>query len=496
MGKGKNKGRRQASTRQDEDCDDSGDDDADTPNPNLKDLDFAQRRALQRQQAAEKRRSKQKCYLCGRAGHVRRQCPGIADDGRGMSHYKGKSDKSSEKQKLMERRRQRGSSGNHEAVVADMMPHYPQAFRTDLEVVEGSPRSSLRPLQYHDVHCDIAASIEYLRFGRGKAKISHKAAVSEYRQALFLATPGLRSMIAQTQLLKPGRAWTNPLKSELGLQDDDDDDDIQVRVFFALGLTDSFKCDDEVTRNAATEGLVTTIQEHSDQILAIGVSTLDYRPETVTLLGNDSDSQMHRLRACWEAAGRAKVPWQLRLLPGAASLDPEDSVAGTDYAKVLLDAQEQIAAAIALYPSLSIHIVGWCGKAAHLMALLQAFPNNLRAIGVDGTVSFKSRSDLHECAFEIPLDRLLLETSTIIPSQVNNRLGRTAFFHSGWWPFVAESVAHHKKTASLEQIVEAVNTNAEKLYPKLAETTREEHEEEGERSTAASSDEFISQPDT
>lgn len=475
MGKGR-KGRRQASREEDSNSGESGSGDEDpsttttttnaaTKTP-IKDLDFAQRRALQRQQAAAKRRSKQKCYLCGRAGHVRRECPGIPDDGRGMSHYKGKSDKQSEKQKIMEGRKQRGSSGNHEVVAADLLPHYPEPFVAQVEV------DSPPPLHYYDVHCDISASIEYLRYGRGKAKISRQAAVSEYRQALFLAT-GLSAIISQTFLLKPGRPWTNPLVSDLGLAAaaaDYDDDDIQVRIFFVLGLTEAFKCSCDALRNEATENLVSTIREHADQIIAIG-STLDYSPETVASAGRDSHSQLQRIWACWQAAGRAKVPWQLRLQPGVASLDPnEESVAGTDYANVLLDAQAQIAAAVALYPDLLIHIVGWCGKAVHLMGLLQAFPHNLSAVGFDGTVSFKSRSDLHECAFDVPLDRLLLETSTIIPSQVNHRLGRSAFFHSGWWPFVAESVAHHKKTASIEQFVQAVNENAERIYPQLVGT--------------------------
>lgn len=39
---------------------------------NVKDLDFADRRELQRQKASEKRRSKMKCFLCGKSGHVRR----------------------------------------------------------------------------------------------------------------------------------------------------------------------------------------------------------------------------------------------------------------------------------------------------------------------------------------------------------------------------------------------------------------------------------------
>ena len=98
------------------------------------DLNFAQRRELQRQQAAEKRRSKQKCYLCGKAGHVRRQCPGIADDGRGMSRFKGKSDPKTEQQKHQaartNHRQGRSLSGSSDTTSEQLvaMLEYPEEF--------------------------------------------------------------------------------------------------------------------------------------------------------------------------------------------------------------------------------------------------------------------------------------------------------------------------------------------------------------------------------
>jgi hypothetical protein len=90
-------GRRESNHESNDDDDDEQEESPSLPSsssspPKNKDnLGFAEKRELQRHAAAEKRRQKQKCYLCGKNGHVRRRCPGIVDDGRGMSRYKGKS---------------------------------------------------------------------------------------------------------------------------------------------------------------------------------------------------------------------------------------------------------------------------------------------------------------------------------------------------------------------------------------------------------------------
>jgi Tat protein secretion system quality control protein TatD with DNase activity len=468
MGKSR-KGRRRASQNEEEESEEDTKEPTTSgtstqPSRSFKDLDFTERRALQRQQAAEKRRAKQKCYLCGQSGHVRRECPGIPDDGRGMSRYKGKSDKAAEKQKLMERRKKRtsgsgGTSGNYEQTIAELWPDYPEAFQVSVSGTES--------LVYYDVHCDINASITYLRQGRGMAKISYKAATEEYRAALFMST-GLQAMLCRTVLMKPGRPWTNPLPADLRQNDgeDDDDDDDACRVCFVLGLAPTFTLGDAAMKNEAIESLITTVNSHATTILGIE-ACLDYSHEAVQRPGMDEESQVYRLQVAWEAAGRLEIPLQLQLLPGAASLDPEGSIAGSEYAKVLLTAQEQLSNAVTAFPNLAIHVVGWCGKANHMIALLQTFPHNIQGIGVDGTVTFAKAKDVHECAFDVPLDRLLIETASVIPSQVNNRLGRSAFFHSGFWPFVAQAIADHKKTVLVRQVVQAVNENALRLYPGL-----------------------------
>jgi Tat protein secretion system quality control protein TatD with DNase activity len=414
---------------------------------NLKDLDFAQRRELQRKQEAEKRRSKMKCYLCGKTGHVRRECTGIADDGRGMSRYKGKSDIHNERQKYVARKGRSGSDSHEESsesLVASL--EYPEEFIKE------------NGLLYIDAHCDILETIEYLRSGRGKSKVSQKEAIEEYLTATRIAVQrsNLIAVISKTFLTRPNRPWINPMTFDI--QD--------VAVYFVMGLTPTWEVGNMIDRDIAIQSLESAVRDHRE-VLAI-YSSLDTSTEILETPGMDLFSQVSRLQCCCEAAGRLDVPLQIHVRPGAASLDPEQkSVAGTDYARALLELQAAITAATSNHPKLRIHLVGWSGRSSHMMAMLQAFPENLVAIGLDAAVSFSKAEHLHECAFELPLDHLILETSNIIPSNVANTMGRRAFPQSGWWPFIAESFAKYKRTYSIEQVVLAASENTIRLYPPL-----------------------------
>ena len=46
-----------------------------SPKKDRKKLSFKEREALRRQASDAKRRAKMQCRLCGRSGHVRRECP-------------------------------------------------------------------------------------------------------------------------------------------------------------------------------------------------------------------------------------------------------------------------------------------------------------------------------------------------------------------------------------------------------------------------------------
>jgi Tat protein secretion system quality control protein TatD with DNase activity len=463
-----------------DDDDDDGDHDDDDRNTSKEPaaaagLNFAQRRELHRQQAAEKRRSKQKCYLCGKAGHVRRQCPGIADDGRGMSRYKGKSDVKTEQEKYQAaamRRNQhqpgrgrRSGSGSYDPTTTTtkeqletILLEYPTEFSK--EGTEGEN------LVYFDIQCDVLATIDYLRSGRGKVKLSQKEAMEEYQTAMTLAAERshLQAILTKSVLARPDRPWTSPII------DWDFGSSSSIQVFFSLGLDKSWKLETITDEEAAIQSLVTTIHENKERVIALH-TTLDYSADVITKLATSTVHQKSRWRCCCEAAGQTNLPLQIQILPGAGSLDPDqENVAGTDYAHALLDFQSRLSQAILQYPLLQVHLVSWSGRASHMMALLKAFPNNILAIGLDGAVTFTKATYLHECAFEVPLDKLVLATTHVIPSNVANTMGRTAFPQSGWWPFLAASVTHHKKTRTVTEIVTAVYENCLKLYPQLGST--------------------------
>jgi Tat protein secretion system quality control protein TatD with DNase activity len=107
---------------------------------------------------------------------------------------------------------------------------------------------------------------------------------------------------------------------------------------------------------------------------------------------------------------------------------------------------------------------------------LQKFPHNIW-IGMDGSVTFAKVTRAHECAFEVPLSKVLLETGapTTIPSQISKSKGREAFCHSGLVPYIAESIAEFKSGGALdvsaEEVARAASTNTILLYPKLAVAT-------------------------
>ena len=446
-------------------------------------MDFAQRREFQRKQAAEKRRSKMKCHICGKTGHIRRECPGVQDDGRGMSRYRGKTSNvkhekakyEAEKQERLQRihNNNNPAGGECSGDTYQLPIEYPEGFSSVGLSEENGNSVDREPFLYYDISCDVIENtISYAKEGRGKGKISKQEAVQEYRQALEAAdtNSNFGGMIARS-FIKPNRPWIQPISVPL-----------PHKTWYMIGLSRDYLYNDtdmESEVDAVVAILVDTLKRHKETIVGFW-ALLDYRPAYCKRPGCDRLSQMRRARVTCQAAAEAQVTVQLQVLPGAPTTpannvlsDTESiSLTGTDYAQSLLDLQTLLSDMFLLYPALTVVLSHWCGMAQHMMTFLNAFPKDNLVIGFDGAVGFSKAGILHECAFDVPLDRLELGTGTVIPSEIANALGRDAFYHSGLWPFVAKAVAQYKKTTTTIAVARATTCLALKLYPQLVQAKK------------------------
>jgi hypothetical protein len=431
-----------------------------------------------RKAASEKRRSKQKCHLCGQEGHVRRDCPGIVDDGRGESKFKkaGKGDPGASHLKggnkgARGNRGHKNSNAKEENNENDLV--LPTGFSaiqsgeksTDADNNDGDADEAPRdPFFYYDAGCsDRNATIEYMRRG-GKNKLSVKEAADIYQRAVDTAssTSNYGGCISRSALLKPGRPWNTG-------NDDHDGASNNKKVWFLVGLGRDFLYNDSETE-AAASCLVETISDKDCGKVVGFFCDLNYSPATLCRPGCDRESQIRRLKCTSQAANDAGVTIQIRASPAAdaASETKPDS----SYSKVMSDLREVLGDIVAKYPTLKVHLSCWSGLAEHLNSLLSEFPDNVW-VGMDGSVTFAKNARAHECAFDVPLSKLVLETGTpnVIPAAVANAMGREAFCHSGLIPYVAEALAGFKSPAldiSAEQVARAASLNTLLLYPKVS----------------------------
>ncbi len=457
MAKGGKRGRRKEgdSSEQEEQSNDAKDD-------LQNDLGFAQRRELQRKVAAEKRRAKMKCHLCGEVGHVRRECPGIADGGSGSSKFtKKKGDPGAVALKGSKNRGQKPSSASCNQQTSSSIPALPLGFERRKEQEESAAGISVEgedsTFLYYDASCDIAASIDYIRFGRGKHKLSNNEAVALYQSAVdtAIAESNYGGCISRS-IIKPGRPWVNPSPFNN-----------HTKEWFVVGLGRDFLLNDN-HQEAALTSLLDTLAAN-DNIVGF-FADLDCATDTLNRAGCDWQSQQQRLVCTCQAAAEANVVIQIRILPGASSSSSSNldgDVSTGSYTKVVKDLTDILSTNVAKkYPMLKIHVSSWTGTAEDMLSLLQTFPENVW-FGLDSTVTFAKACRVQECAFDVPLHRILLETgANSIPSIVTKSMGRHAFSSSALIPFIAQAIAEIKKVDAAT-VARAAATNTRKLYPTL-----------------------------
>lgn len=422
-----------------------------------KGMSFTEKRDHQRQAAADKRRSKMKCHLCGQAGHVRRECPGIADDGRGESKYtKSNGDVGATVLKKGKDNRQRGQKDVKEEEVGYEYEHsLPPGFQKNDDDKEG--------FNFFDAGFDAMESLAYLRSGRGKNKSSMKEAMHEYDSTMdeVSRTSNFGSGISRTHLskLKP---WT--LESSFPFQPNN--------IFFVLGLGADFQCCSEETEDNVTL-LTETIRAYE---LIVGLfADIDFSPKTLRDPKQGRHTQIERLRCALKAASENNCPVQIKTNPPPRTIsDGHDGkeVEDDPYSEVIIELCKVLLEATSCDQNLKIHFSCWSGTADHMTLLLKTFPNNIW-FGFDGAVTFSKATHLHECAFDLPLSKLLLQTGSprTIPSEIAKSWGREAFCHSGLIPHIAHAVAHRKDALLVDVTAEMVAKNASEntltLYPKV-----------------------------
>ena len=413
--------------------------------------------------------------MCGQIGHVRRECPGILDDGRGESKYtKSNGDAGAtvlKQGKSAKKKRQRGQKLKDEEIGFDYDLSLPSGFQKANDEVketltidsEENDGNTEEHFQFFDAGFDAMQSLTYLRSGRGKNKLSMKEAINEYDSMMEQVSQASNfgSSLSRTCLskLKP---WT--LERSFPFQ--------AKNIFFVLGLGSEFQYgSDEVESNVA---LLTETIQANESIVGL-YADLDFTPQTLQDPKQDRDTQIQRLRCTLQAASQNKCTVQIRTNPS-----PQTTAQGEDgkeigddpYSEVILEVSKILLEAISLDQNLKVHFSCWSGKAEHMTLLLKTFPNNIW-FGFDGTVTFGKATLLHECAFDLPVSKLVLESGSprTIPSEVAKSWGREAFCHSGLIPHIANAIAYRKDSllvnVTAEMVARSASENTLLLYPKI-----------------------------
>ena len=208
---------------------------------------------------------------------------------------------------------------------------------------------------------------------------------------------------------------------------------------------------DEEDCDAAVAALLSDAWRDASSVVGF-FAELDFQSNT----RGSRSAQIRRLRTMIDASARSAAVGEhsgsielrppLSAMPGSDVADPDPYVdAVRELVKCMLEragGENRDSG-----NGVAVHLSSWAGSCDNMIKLLGAFPNLM--VGMNGAVSFSKATDLHACAFDVPLDRLLLETGSplFVPSSVAESLGRDAINHSGLIPFVAEAVAQQKSSA-------------------------------------------------
>jgi Tat protein secretion system quality control protein TatD with DNase activity len=484
------------------------------PKVNLKDLDFKDRREVQRKAAADKRRGKQHCHLCGEVGHVRRECHGVMDDGRGDCKYtkkkgdpgattlkggdegthRGSSAKQKQKAKKGHERdrvgkqavRQVGRQGKINSDVKDendveerLLPpmlEYPPGFEPilkneedeDPEAGKGKSDAKSAPFHYFDSGCCSAATLDYIqstRFGTTGSKTkTREEALALFHEAMSLSCKHTNygGCLDHLQLYSSNDAKHLSKKRADNREDmpwewNDEMSLDESRVWFVAGF------DLQTWHEMATvdeDALTQALLESCANPRVVGLfCRLDY----TGALESSRETQLQMVKVTKAAASQANVPLQIQVSPGCSGKDTSED----PYQMVMEDLNVILEEASKSHPDLKVHLSCWNGTEEDMVQLLQQYKSNLW-IGLDATATFSKAAykQAHDCAYEVPLNRILIETGTVIPSSIAKHYTKEAFVQAGWMPFIAASVALRKGklTPTAAEVAKRASENMLELY--------------------------------
>lgn len=476
-----------------------------------------------KKKSLEERRAKQRCHLCGALGHIPRLCPGKdADD---IIHAK---DNHKSGRKKGPTKKKGPATTVHSQFIDGYDPVlFPKGFsrnhyytnRDRIQQEDGSEQE--QPFLFYDAGCDSVATLEYIRAGgrchhssQHKFEMSHTAAVAVYQATLDKAKSSFHygGRISRSYVKAKHLLW-DP-KMDGGFNDNNDNDN---NVWYILGLDPDFLSNSAIGNGDVDSGKETSIsslvvahENHPSSVVGffchLDYSCIQVQSTTATTTTKidkeckDREDQIRRLFWTCQAATKVGVSIQIRVLPAAPlsrrqahTMDPTApnimDPTNNNYRHVMADLEALLRQIFLHMPSLKVHLSCWSGDAADMNRLLATWPQNVW-IGMDASVTFAKVLRAHECAFDIPLSRLVLETGgpATIPSSISKaQKGRRAAFccHSGLIPFVAEAIAKLKASRSSATLVgtagdtstgvvtavtvaRSASENTRLLYPQIA----------------------------
>eukprot|EP00505_MAST-04D_sp_SCG-Rhode-Island_P000050 Stramenopile-MAST_4_protein_50 len=403
-------------------------------------------------------KKKNKCNVCGKKGHVMLECPKIKCGEVDPNKVQSAISKGGAGSGRGNRSTRKAKSASADGVVEQDGPRLPVGFFRSTDFSEkgiaGHISAAEYPFLFFDAGCDVGATIDTIEQLK---KVKRKYKPTElYQKAIATSAANYGGCICR-QYLKLGRAWDESSPRIAMIKEADS------RVWFALGLGPQFipetsmggETDETPTGHAA---LISAI---SADLNVVGVfANLNYNPEVLHQHGQDRGAQLCRLRTTCKVAIEKDLPIQVRILPGGGSDDEGMyTAAWQDLANMLIEMEES-------QTPLRVHLVCWAGKAEHMVKLLQAFPDTL-FVGFNGTVGYSKAVFIHESAFDVPLNRLLLESDApfAIPTAINEANSAISFCHPGLIPYVAAAIAEQKKgTYTALDVARVASDNCVRLY--------------------------------